>query len=61
MPYVIPVPLTRLERGTRESEGSPPSTGLGGILGKRKLTLVAIPGTEEVGGLDVGRSAEGER
>jgi hypothetical protein len=43
-----------------ELEASDPSTGLLGVLGKRKLTLVTVPGAEQVHGLAVGGSAESE-
>ena len=57
---VVPVALALLESGTLEFEAADPTTGLLGVLGKGKLTLVAVPGTEKVDGLAVGGSAESE-
>jgi len=57
---VVPVALTLLESGSLELEGADPSTGLLGVLGKGELTLVAVPGAEEMDGLAVGGSAERE-
>lgn len=57
---VVPVALALLESGTLELEAADPTTSLLGVLGKRKLTLVAVPGTEKVDGLAVGGSAESE-
>ena len=60
---VVPVSLARLESGGLEAESALPGTRLGGglVLGKRKLTLVAVPGAEEMDGLDAGGDAERER
>ena len=58
--YVVPVALTLLQGRRGKLEASDPSTGLLGVLGERKLTLVAVPGTEQVHGLAVGGSAESE-
>lgn len=57
---VVPVSLTLLESGALELEGADPSTGLLGVLGEGKLTLVAVPGAEKVDGLAVVGSAESE-
>lgn len=57
---VVPVALALLESSTLEAEGTLPATGLGSVLGKRKLTVVVVPGAEEVDGLAVGGSAESE-
>ena len=58
--YVVPVALALLQGSALELEGTSPATGLLGVLGKRELTLVAVPGTEQVHGLAVGGSAESE-
>ena len=58
--YVVPVSLSLLQGRALELEASHPATGLLGVLGKRKLTLIAIPGAEQVHGLAVGGSAESE-
>jgi hypothetical protein len=50
---VVPVTLTLLESSTLELEGADPTTGLLGVLGKGKLALVAVPGTEKVDGLQL--------
>ena len=57
---VIPVALALLEGGGREAEGTLPPTGLVGILGKGKLAVVVVPGTEKVDSLAVGGGAEAE-
>jgi len=57
---VVPVALALLEHGALEAESTLPCASLGGILGERELTGVVVPGTDEVSGLAVGRSAEGE-
>jgi hypothetical protein len=57
---VVPVALTRLEGGRLEAESTLPATGLGGVLGERELTIVVVPGAEEMDGLAVGRGAESE-
>lgn len=57
---VVPVALALLEGSTLELEAADPTTGLLGVLGKGKLALVTVPGTEKVDGLAVGGSAEGE-
>lgn len=57
---VVPVALALLECGALELEAANPTTGLLGVLGERKLTLVAVPGTEKVDCLAVGGSAESE-
>jgi hypothetical protein len=57
---VVPVALSLLERGTVELEAASPASGLLGVLGKRELTLVAVPGAEKVDSLAVGGSAESE-
>lgn len=58
--HVVPVALSLGESGGREAEGTLPGAGLGGILGQRKLALVAVPVTDEVDGLAVGGGAESE-
>ena len=55
---VVPVSLALLQSSTLEFEAADPTASLLGVLAKRKLTLIAIPGTEKVDGLAVGRSAE---
>jgi len=57
---VVPVALASLELLGGEAECALPGTLLGGVLGKRELTLVTVPGTDEVDGLDGGGSAEGK-
>jgi hypothetical protein len=57
---VVPVALALLECGTLKLEATDPTTGLLGVLGERKLTLVTVPGTEKVDSLAVGGSAESE-
>jgi hypothetical protein len=59
---VVPVSLTSLESSAREAEGAFPRTSLAGVLvvGKGKLSVVVVPGTEKVYGLDSGRGAEVE-
>jgi hypothetical protein len=60
---VVPVSLARLQGGGLEAESTLPGTRLGGglVLGKRKLTLVTVPGAEEMDSLDAGGDAERER
>jgi len=41
--YVVPVSLTLLQGSAWELEGSDPSSCLLGVLGERKLALVAVP------------------
>lgn len=57
---VVPVTLALLEGLSLEAEGTLPATRLGGVLGERELAVVVVPGSEEVDGLGVGRSAERE-
>ena len=57
---VVPVALALLEGGALEAESALPSTGLGSILRKRKLTIVVVPRAEKVDSLAVGGGAEGE-
>jgi hypothetical protein len=57
---VVPVAGALLQGSTLEFERASPATGLLGVLGKGKLTLIAVPGAEQVHGLAVGGSAEGE-
>jgi len=57
---VVPVARALLQRSTLELERASPATRLLGVLGKGKLTLVAVPGAEQVDSLAVVRSAEGE-
>lgn len=58
--YVIPVALALLESSTRKAECALPCASLGSIFGQRKLSLVAVPVTDEVDGLAVGGGAESE-
>ena len=58
MTYVVPVPAPRLERLLGEAEGALPSAG--SLTGERKLTLVAVPCTDEMDGLDFGTAGKGE-
>ena len=60
MTYVVPVALPGLQSRALEAEVSFPASSLGCIFGERELATVAIPGTDEVDGLDVGGSTEGE-
>ena len=55
---VEPVALARLEDGL-EAEGSLPAPRPG-AAGQRKLALVAIPGSDEMDGLDIGRGTKSE-
>lgn len=57
---VVPVALSLLQSLSLELEASDPATRLLGVLGKRELALVAIPGAEKMYGLAVGGSAESE-
>ena len=57
---VVPVALALLECLTLEAESAFPATRLGRVLGKWKLTIVVVPGAEQVDSLDIGGSTEGE-
>jgi hypothetical protein len=57
---VVPVSLTLLHGATLEAEGTVPWSGLGGNLGKRKLSLVVVPGAEQMNGLAASGGAESE-
>lgn len=57
---VVPVSLTLLESGALELELTDPAAGLLGVLGKRKLALIAVPGTEKMDGLAARGGAERE-
>lgn len=57
---VVPVALALLECLTLEAKGALPASCLGGVLGKWKLAIVVVPRTEQMYGLDIGRSAKGE-
>lgn len=59
---VEPVALALLQDGALEAESTSPGTGLlgGGIAGQGKLALIAIPGTDEMDGLDIGGCAKGK-
>lgn len=57
---VVPVSLTLLESGALELELTDPAAGLLGVLGKRKLTLIVVPGAEKMDGLAAGGGAERE-
>lgn len=56
---VVPVAASELEHGGLEAELSLPGAGLL-VSGEGNLALVAVPRTDEVDGLDVGRGAERE-
>lgn len=58
--YVIPVSRARLQCRALKSEGALPAALFRRVLGKRKLTLVAIPRANEVDRLAVGRGPECE-
>lgn len=47
---VVPVALALLQGLALEAEGALPATGLVGILGKRELAVVVVPGAEQVDG-----------
>jgi len=49
---VVPVALAGLEGLGLEAESALPGAFLGGVLGEGELTLVAVPGADEVDGLD---------
>lgn len=57
---VVPVALALLQGLALEAESALPATSLVGILGERELSIVVVPGTEQVDGLAVGGSAESE-
>ena len=57
---VVPVAGALLQGSALEFERASPATGLLGVLGKGKLTLITVPGAEQVHGLAVGGSAESE-
>lgn len=57
---VVPVALALLQGLALEAESALPASGFGGILGERELTVVVVPGAEQVDGLAVGGSAESE-
>lgn len=57
---VVPVALALLDSRALEAESALPASRLGRVLGQRELAVVVVPGAEQVDGLDVGRSAEGE-
>jgi len=60
---VVPVTLAGLEGGALEAEGAFPGAGFGGslVFGEGELASIAIPGAEEVDGLDAGGGAHLER
>lgn len=58
MTYVVPVPAPRLERFLGEAKRALPPAG--SLASERKLALVAVPCTDEMGGLDLGTGGEGE-
>lgn len=58
MTHVVPISAPRLERLLGEAKGAlPPARSL---TSERKLALVAIPCTDEMGCLDFGAGGEGE-
>lgn len=57
---VVPISLTLLQSSALEAEGTFPSTGFARVLGKWKLAGIVVPRTEQMHGLAVGGSAEGE-
>jgi hypothetical protein len=57
---VVPVALALLEGAVLELEAPEPAAGLLGVLGKRELAGVVVPGAEEVHGFAVGACAECE-
>ena len=60
--YVVPVALALLHGATSEAEGaSPVASGLGRVAGKWELSLVAVPGAEQVDGLALSGGSESER
>ena len=58
MTYVVPIPAPGLEGLFREAEGALPSAGP--LTGERELTLVAVPCTDEMDGLDFGTAGKGK-
>lgn len=58
--YVVPVALTRLQYRAWEAKGALPSSRLGCIFRKRKLTRVVIPWAEQMSSLDINGSAKSE-
>ena len=58
MTYVVPVPASRLKGLLGEAKGALPPAG--SLAGERELTLVAVPCTDQMDGLDFGAGAEGE-
>jgi hypothetical protein len=57
---VVPVALSLLQGLALESESTLPASSLGGILGERELSLVVVPGAEQMDGLAMGGSAKSE-
>ena len=55
---VVPVALALLQGGALEAESALPAASLAGVLGKRELAVVVVPGAEQVDGLAVGGGAE---
>jgi hypothetical protein len=55
---VVPVSLTGSENCVLEAKGSSPGSGLGAIARKRELALIAVPGSDKMNCLDIGRCAE---
>ena len=58
MTYVVPVSAPRFERLLGEAKGTLPLAG--SLASERKLALVAVPCTDEMGGLDFRTGGEGE-
>lgn len=58
MTYVVPISAPRLERLLGEAEGALPLAG--SLACERKLTLVAVPCTDEMDGLGFGAGGKGE-
>lgn len=55
---VVPVPITWLESLFGKAKRAFPQAGP--LASKRKLTPVAVPRTDEMGGLDFGAGGKGE-
>lgn len=58
MTYVVPIPAPGFERLLGEAKGALPLAG--SLASERKLALVAVPCTDEMGGLDFGAGGKGE-
>jgi hypothetical protein len=60
--YVVPITLPLFKSVALEAEGAFPGAAFlgAGILGQGQLTVVVVPGAEEVDSLGVGGGAESE-